>query len=155
MKNIERFNLYTAYLLGKLYDEFPVARTVETKAVIDALKLPAQEKDEKHTPEAQEHQFVSQTLMWLVDTEYLIKREAGSGVKRYVLSPKAFEALNATLSTLEGKSPKADEKSVGERLSEVAADAGKEMAKEGLRKVMSEMVGQVIGHAMKVLSGPS
>ena len=24
MKNIERFNLYTAYIFGKLYDEFPV-----------------------------------------------------------------------------------------------------------------------------------
>jgi hypothetical protein len=66
--------------------------------------------------------------------------------------PKAFEALNATLSALEGKKAKTDEKSVGARLSEVATEAGKEMAKETWKQAASEMVGQVIGHAAKVFT---
>jgi hypothetical protein len=90
-----------------------------------------------------------------VDTGYLIMRESGAHVKRYVLSPKAFEALSATLSALEGKKSEAKEKSVGEVLSDAAAGAGKEMAKETWKQVSSQIVGQVIGHAVKVISGPS
>lgn len=152
MKNIERFNLYTAYLLGKLYDEFPVARAIDTRQVIAALALPLQESDAKRDAVAKENTFVSQTLQWLVDTEYLIMRETGTHVRRYVLSPRAFEALNATLSALEGRSAEPDEKSVGEILSEVAADTGKEMAKETWKQATSQIVGQVIGHAVKALS---
>ncbi|WP_072376507.1 hypothetical protein [Hyphomicrobium sp. NDB2Meth4] len=154
MKNIERFNLYAAYVLGKLYDQFPVARAIDTKDVIEALKLPPQKPDPKQNAESMEHAFVTHTLQWLVDTGYLIMRESGTHVKRYVLSPKAFEALSATLSALEGKKSEAKEKSVGEVLSDAATGAGKEMAKETWKQVSSQIVGQVIGHAVKVISGP-
>lgn len=155
MKNIERFNLYTAYLFGKLYEEFPVHREIEATEVVDALALPPQEKLAKnHDARSTEANFVAHTVMWLVDTGYVILRESGGNRKRYVLAPKAFEALNATLSALEGKRAKVDEKSVGERLSEVVTEAGKDLAKETWKQVVSQMVGQVIGHAAKVFGNP-
>ncbi|MGF1619475.1 MAG: hypothetical protein ACFCUR_02535 [Rhodomicrobiaceae bacterium] len=155
MKNIERFNLYTAYLFGKLYEEFPVHREIVPVDIVDTLKLPPPEKLAKnHDARSTDANFVAHTVMWLVDTGYIILRSSGANRKRYVLAPKAFEALSATLSALEGKKAEEDEKSVGERLSEIAADAGKEAAKEGWRKTISEMVGQVIGHAMKAFTSP-
>ena len=155
MKNIERFNLYTAYLFGKLYEEFPVHREVEPADVVATLKFPPPEKlAPKHDAASTEANFVAHTLRWLVDTGYLILKESGNNKKRYVLAPKALEALSATLSALEGKKAKEDEKSVGEVLSEAAADAGKELAKETQKQVISQVVGQVIGHAMKAFSHP-
>jgi hypothetical protein len=152
MKNIERFNLYAAYIFGKLYEEFPVRRGIEPADVVAILKLPPQEKLEKnHDAVSTETNFVAHTLRWLVETHYLILYETASR-KRYVLAPKAFEALNATLSALEGKKAKEDEKSVGERLSEVATEAGKDLAKETWKKLASEIVGGVIGHAAKAFS---
>jgi hypothetical protein len=152
MKNIERFNLYTAYIFGKLYEDFPVHREVQPAEVVAVLKLPPPEKLAKnHDAAGTEANFVAHTLRWLVETGYLILRETATR-KRYVLAPKAFEALNATLSALEGKKAKEHEKSVGERLSEVATEAGKDLAKETWTKLASEIVGGVIGHAAKAFS---
>jgi hypothetical protein len=156
MKNIERFNLYTAYLFGKLYEEFPVHREIVAAEVVAILKLPPPEKLAKnHDAAGTEANFVAHTLMWLVDTGYLIMRLRPKGAtgKRYVLAPKAFEALNATLSALEGKKPTEDEKSVGQRLSEAAEEVGREVAREARKQVASQIVGQVIGHAMRTFTG--
>jgi hypothetical protein len=75
MKNIERFNLYTAYIFGRLYDEFPVARKIDVTEVVAALKLPTQPG--VHADPTKENNFVAHTLAWLVDTGYLIMRKAG------------------------------------------------------------------------------
>lgn len=135
MNNIERFNLYTAYLFGKLYEEFPVHREIVADEVVDALKLPPPEKLAKnHNARSTEANLVAHTLMWLVDTGYVILRESGANRKRYVLAPKAFEALNATLSALEGKKDQENEKSVGERLSEIVKEGGRILPrKHGVR----------------------
>jgi hypothetical protein len=150
MKNIERFNLYTAHIFGMLYASFPVARMVHAQEVVnaiqDSLELAPGELE-------QQSKFFVNTMMWLEETGYIKSRGAGQD-RKIVLMPKAFEALNATLSALEGKKAKTDEKSVGARLSEVATEAGKEMAKETWKQAASEMVGQVIGHAAKVFTSP-
>ena len=38
MKNIERFNLYTAHIFGMLYASFPVARMVHAQEVVNAIQ---------------------------------------------------------------------------------------------------------------------
>ncbi len=65
----------------------------------------------RRTSEQQSKFFVN-TMMWLEETGYIKSRGAGQD-RKIVLMPKAFEALNATLSALEGKKAKTDEKSVG------------------------------------------
>jgi hypothetical protein len=154
MKNIERFNLCTAYLFGKLYEEFPVHCKVIPTDVVRALKLPPPEKLAKnHDAEATEANLVAHTLLWLVETGYVIKRVRSATRTRYVLAPKALEALNAPLNPLKGNKNAGDKKSIGERLAEVATEAGKDVAKETWKQSVTQLVGQVIGHAAKVFSG--
>lgn len=153
IKNVERFNLYTAYLFGFFYDQFPIARGVDEGQVIAALGLPLQETSKGIDPKSEEHKLVSHTLHWLVENGYLIKRVDGASVERYVLTPKAFEALNAKVSVLEGKKEDPAEESVGEKLAAAATDAGKEMGKETVRQFAAQIVGLVIGNAAKAWAG--
>jgi hypothetical protein len=157
MTNIERFNLYTAFIFGKLYEEFPVHQGLEATAIVTLLKLPAPEKLAKnHDAMGTEANLVAHSLMWLVDTGYLILRERGPNKsrKRYVLAPKAFEAMNAALPEALRQGQEEKTKSVGEKLTEVSREFGSELAKETRRQVASQLVGQVIGHAMRTISGP-
>ena len=115
MKNVERFNLYTAHIFGVLYDQFPIARKVDEVEIVKQLNLEPRALDEKPN----EATFVVSTVRWLTETGYLFEYK-NDVASRYVLSPKAFEALNATLSSLQGKKSKPNEATVGERLAEVA-----------------------------------
>jgi hypothetical protein len=153
MKNIERFNLYTAYLFGTLYEQFPIARAIDESEVVRALKLPPQEASEGIDPASEENKLVTQTLEWLVDTGYLIKRVNAASVERYVLAPKAFEALNAKVSALEGNAAVPGEESVGQKLAAAATNASREAGKETLRQFAAQIVGLVIGHAAKAWTG--
>lgn len=162
MKNIERFNLYAAYLFGKLYQEFPVHRPIDPVEVVRSVNLPPPEKlAEGHDAMATEANLVVHTVMWLVETGYLVERLRKKG-KRYVLAPKAFEAMKAPLlASLQQGEEGTKTKSVGEKLVEVSREFSRELAKESRRQgasklveVSSQLVGQVIGHAMKTFSGP-
>lgn len=148
MKNVERFNLYTAHIFGMLYEQFPVARRIDAAEVAKALNLAPRPADEKPS----EANFVAETVQWLTATGYLYEIQTALA-SRYVLAPKAFEALNAKLSSLQGKDPKADEPTLGERLASGAVDAGTGLAKEAWKQVATEIVGQVIGYAMKAFTG--
>jgi hypothetical protein len=89
MKNIERFNLYTAHIFGMLYASFPVARMVHAQEVVnaiqDSLELAPGELE-------QQSKFFVNTMMWLEETGYIKSRGAGQD-RKIVLMPKAFEAL--------------------------------------------------------------
>ena len=74
MKNVERFNLYTAFLFGHFYDQFPIARAIDVATVVSAVRLPEQEVPD---PQAAERSLVAQTLEWLVETGYLIQARPG------------------------------------------------------------------------------
>ncbi len=150
MKNIERFNVLTAHIFGVLYASFPMARPLHEAEVMQAIKASLEFGPNEETLPGK---FFVNTVMWLEETGYIHSRGSGQD-RKIVLMPKALEALNATLSALEGKKAKEDEKSVGERLSEVATEAGKDLAKETRKQVASQLVGQVIGHAMKAFSLP-
>ncbi len=153
MRNIERFNLYTAYLFAHFYESFPIARAIDPTQIVNGLKLPPQVVS-KGEAASEENKLVTHTLQWLVDTGYLIMREGGAHVRRYVLAPKALEALNATVSALEGRKAEPNEQSVGQKLADVATDFGNELVGETRKQVAAQLVGQVIGHAMKVITGP-
>ena len=148
--NIERFNLYTAHIFGMLYKEFPVAREIVPAEVVKELSGIIEHKPEE--TDKQRNGFVAHTLRWLSDTHYLMAD--GQGAKRYVLAPRAFEALSATLSALEGKRSVVDEKSVGQQLVDVSKDLGKEFGNKAKSEIAAQLVGTVIGHAMRVLTTP-
>ena len=143
MENIELFNLYAGRIFARLYAAFPIARTIQH---VDTINPPEARADLKTDTEDYRNQLeiASATVLWLADTGYLIVRGTGSP-DRYVLSPKALEALNASVPAL---SPKEPAKTLGEQLTEVTKDVGS----EAKTKAIGEIVGQVIGAAFKSLA---
>jgi hypothetical protein len=149
MDNIERFNVLTAYVLGKLYREFPVGCVIVSDDVQRDLTecFPGDDGKEKG-------RFIGQALMWLEETGYVLTRRGGVR-KEYVLAPRAFEAMMALPSALKGEARKLGEKSVGEQLVEATKGFGKEVGTQAKSQIAAQLVGQVIGWAMKTAIGPS
>jgi hypothetical protein len=122
MKNIERFNLYTAHIFGVLYNEFPVPRMMHGHEVVTAVRASL---DLSPGEEAMQHKFVSYTLRWLLETGY-IKAYGNDENRTYVLEPRAFEAMAQPLPmALRGKD--AEVQSVGEKLVDVAGGFGQKL----------------------------
>ena len=67
LNNIERFDLYTAHILSVLYRDFPVARTLEAPAIVEAMKavIPVEPGQELEA-----NRFVGHTIIWLEKTGY-------------------------------------------------------------------------------------
>jgi hypothetical protein len=150
MKNIERFNLYTAHIFVMLYTSFPVARRVYFPEVFNAVKasLELEPKEEE-----EQSKFFANTMMWLEETGYIRSRGAGQD-RKIVLTPRAFEAMAAPLPTsLRQKDEEKELLSVGEKLIDVAGGFGTELAKETRKQVASQLVGQVIGYAGRSFFG--
>lgn len=148
MKNIERFNLYTAHIFGVLYNEFPVPRMLHGREVVTAVRASLEMYTEE---EAKQHKFVAYTLRWLQETGY-IKAYGIDENRTFVLEPRAFEAMAAPLpKALRGAEVAV--LSVGEKLVDVAGGFGGELATETRKEIASQLVGQVIGHAMKAFAG--
>jgi hypothetical protein len=149
LTNIERFNAYATYILAKMYADFPVARKFEAKEVVDALKLPRMDPNN----ETAENNFAAHTNTWLAETGYLLVRP-GATKDRFVLAPKAFEALAAQVP--EALQPKTSgkvepKKTIGDRMSEVSAEIGEAAAGEAKKKLTEasrDLVGFVIGSAI-------
>lgn len=98
-----------------------------------------------------QNNFVAQTIAWLVDTRYLILRQGGTN-KRYVLSPRAFEAMNAPLPNALVPKGEPRTQSLGEKLAEVSSEMGREVGKEAKKQMAARLVGEVIGWAWKTAS---
>jgi hypothetical protein len=147
MDNIERFNLLTAYLFADLYLKFPIARAMASDAIIRDVPDCFPGNDSK------EHgRFIGQTLLWLVETGYFIRRSQGSSAE-YVLSPKSFEVLNALPSALAHKRPLPNEKTFGERLLEATQGLSRDFVHDARKQVASELVKQIIGYGIRTMSG--
>jgi hypothetical protein len=148
MQNIERFNLYTVHILSRLYAEFPVRKEIPAEEVVEALRsvIPFDGADGKR----ELTQFVQYTLIWLIDTDYLLA--SGEIPRRLVLAPKAFEVLAAELpKSLRQKSDE-EAKSLGEKFTDVSKELGSTIASEAKKQIASQLVGQVIGNAMKAFT---
>jgi hypothetical protein len=151
MKNIERFNLYTAYLFATLYEEFPLHTEISPQDVVKAVNLPPPTKLAKnHDAASTEANLIQHTVLWLVDTGYLIERKLGAEGKRirYVLSPKAFDAMNTMLPGALRQSKEEKTKSVGQKLLELVKDTGLGFLKEGQKQSISQLVSVIIGRAI-------
>jgi len=145
MENIEIFNVYAGRIFALLYASFPIARAIRHADTVNPPERVAEVGTDTEGGK-RKMEIASQTVMWLADTGYLIVR--GSDPIRYVLSPKALEALNAVIPVL---SPKEQAKTLGDQLTEATKQAGT----EAKNKVIGELVGQVIGAAVRSIAGAS
>ena len=143
MKNVERFGIYAAHILARMYEDFPMARTIDAAGIVAAVGL----ERGNQSDETWENTFVVNTYRWLVDTNYLIERD-GAPRNRYVLAPKAFEVLKSPLPIVEKEAKTEDAgKSVGDKLVEVTTDVGGEVVSEGKKQAIQQLVGWIIGLA--------
>jgi hypothetical protein len=146
VSNLDLFNLYTARILARLYEEFPIARAIIEEDVVNPPQHrtgPIPDTEEQR----RKREVAHHTRVWLTDTGYLLERPGNT--YRWVLAPKALEILNAPLTALLPKE-RDGTKTVGTKL----ADVTKEVATEGTKKAVAEIVGQVIGAAVKSFTGP-
>ncbi|MEZ5898043.1 MAG: hypothetical protein R3D51_00985 [Hyphomicrobiaceae bacterium] len=145
MKNIEQFNLCAAHLLVKLHNHFPVGIKLRPAEIVRELNGAIADgvvnKVDANT-------FVAYTVRWLVQTGYFLEREGTTTANnKYVLSPKAFEALNAALPAALGGKTKEEQKTVGEKLAEAAMTTGKEAGKEAKTQTIRQIIGWILGLA--------
>jgi hypothetical protein len=146
MDNIDQFNLCAAHLLVKLHHRFPVAIKLDASEIVKELDGAVTDDVEN---KVNANTFVAYTIQWLVQTEYLLVREGSSTANnRYVLSPKAFEALNAALPEALGGKPKEQTKTVAEKLAEAAVGAGKEVGKEAKTQTIKQIISWILGLAL-------
>jgi len=145
MENIEIFNVYAGRIFARLYEAFPIARLISNADTVNPPGRAAEVRTEGEEW-TRRLEIAAGTVQWLADTGYLIVRNA-SDIDRYVLSPKALEALNASVAVL---SAKKQPKTLGEQLTE----ATKQVGTEAKNKAIGEIVGQVIGAAFKSMAGP-
>lgn len=112
--------------------------------------------DIKGQEEGRERTVVLYTLHWLEATGYIRSndKKMEDANRTFVLEPRAFEAMAQPLpKSLRGKKDEAA-RSVGDKLVDVVGGFGKEMAKETRKEFAEQLVGQVIGHAMKTFMSP-
>jgi hypothetical protein len=149
MQNIEHFNLYSAHIFNLLLDSFPMQKALEPKDIAEAMKdeVPV----DPHKP-GDASNFVGHTLVWLSENGFIDRRGEVSPF-RYVLTPKSLERLNAVPSALLAKKADTGDKSLGEALKSTTADLAKEVGKETRKQIITQMVGEVIGHAGRAFMG--
>jgi hypothetical protein len=139
--NIERFNRYAGHFLAKLYEAFPQACTLDSVEAVKGTGLgeSVSQNDLQHATTDPEVRFCCDALSWLHTTGYFTgdARLHYVQVARAVLTPKGFEALNAT--PLQSKEP------LGKRLAHLVGEGSKEAG----RAAIGEVVGQVIGVAAR------
>ncbi|MBS0235179.1 MAG: hypothetical protein JSR99_17060 [Proteobacteria bacterium] len=137
MKNIERFDAYALHVFGVLYEAFPVPRRLDNVEIMKAVNLPRRES------EAAETAIVQGTIDWLRETGFLqFRDESDTKDKmqyRYVLAPRAFEALRRDLP--ETMKPKGEKpKSLGEEAISLSKKLAKNASKEAVQTAVSQLV---------------
>lgn len=155
MKNIEVFNLCVARVLSVLYESFPKPRELRADDIVESFvsEEEAWEPDITNQvmgrPDAiqrpvafgEKASIAYYTIAWLSRCGYLLLEEEKARTPLYVLSPKGLEVLASTPDSLK--------KSYGERL----AEATKGAAGEAKNKLVSEIVGQFFGAAIRSFAG--
>lgn len=128
MANVERFNLVTGLVFGKLYESFPIPRNITLQEIYDGL--PDAGDDEGYANDLL--RIIPATMVWLHDNGYFIAQSLqkidGEAIEA-VLTPKGFEVLNAVPNQLKPK------ETVGDAIINLA----KETAKSGFKSAMAEL----------------
>jgi hypothetical protein len=96
-------------------------------------------------PSSKDVQMFIGLVRWLRDEGYLRYKSAnmGGGYAMVVLSEKGLRTLNAVPSGIVGTG------TFGEKI----VEASKEVSKDASKKILADLVGQMIGGAIKSLSG--
>ena len=133
--NIEVANIWIGYVFAKLYESFPIPYDFKLSEILD-------ETGEVPTI-GESGEFGLQLLMWLRDEGYVRGQdgtlELESLMDFTVLTERGLTALNAVPDKL------AQKKKIGEQL----VDASKDLGKEGIKKGVMDLIGQVIGGVIK------
>lgn len=136
--NVERFDELTGQILARLYAEFPLPTRLAPDKFVD--KAWVVDNFTGALAASDETEFFTATVVWLAEAGYLryqgLEPTKVNGFSGAVLSAKGLELLKAIPDSLGG--------SFGERLREAAATE----AKEGLRSLVS----QVLGAGISLLS---
>lgn len=143
LKNIDIFDIFTGYVLGELYESFPICIEINLQDFIK--KTDGIDNTEKN------QLILSETLFWLQDNNFLdfpipnekpLKRFDGAlaypQFSCVVLTAKGLEVLKKVPKSLNDK-----EKGMGEHLMEAA--------KTGTKHAISELVGSVLSTAIKAM----
>ena len=152
--NIDRFNQYAGFFLARLYESFPVPVDLDCHEAVyhrPLLGTPGEgsisDKELQRASCDAEVAFAAHTLKWLSETGYFKAeyfRLHDVQAIRVVLTPKGFEALNAAPASLTRSGP------LGQQLSDLSKSAANEAGKAAI----GEIVGQIIGVALKGLFTP-
>jgi hypothetical protein len=136
--NIEVANIWIGYVFAKLYENFPMPFDVKVEDIVEAT----QEKPANGSVD----EFGLQLMIWLRDEGYIRGEDAPLGFSSLmdftVLSERGLHVLNAVPPHLQHK------KKIGEQLMEASKDLGK----EGVKKVVGDLVGFAIGGMIKSVS---
>ncbi|MEQ1707454.1 MAG: hypothetical protein ABL864_03895 [Terricaulis sp.] len=146
--NIDKFNRYAGFFLDKLYSNFPIPTLLDSHEAAYGTPLDGSGPDGSISlgdlQQAScdgEISFCSHALSWLHSTGYFsgAARMHNIQFKEAVLTPRGFEALNATPAALESRG------TLGKQLG-TALSAG---SKEAGHAVISQIVGQIVGTAAR------
>lgn len=150
MNNIEKFNVLTTHILGRLYQRFPVGCPINPDDTLFELKGILDFSSGNDSKEA--GRFVGQTLMWLVETGLLIERGKGEG-REYVLAPRAFEALAVAVPGPKSSATSAESvTTLGEKMIDATSQVATEIGKEAKKQLAGELVKQFIGWTARLTS---
>jgi len=142
MKNIDRFNLYTAHIFAKLYEDFPIARVIDEPDIVRAVAL----QKEQGESETDQNNLVRHSINWLEKTGYLrLMQDNPDAPKRYTLSPKAFEALAANTPDELRETSTSETHTAGEALMNWVKQAGSDIATEARTQFATQFVAFIIG----------
>ena len=144
MRNIELFDVYAVHIFATLHDAFPLPRRIDPVEVVRAVGIPREKGEgETHLPHVAQG-----TVNWLHATGFLLRDDPSDqraeATYRYVLSPRAFEAMRLKLpETLQEKGGKTA-KTVGDKAKELTMAAGKGFATEAGKKAASGVISFVV-----------
>ena len=142
--NIELFDAYAIHVFATLHDDFPLPRRIDPAAVVKEGGIkPAKGEGETHLANVAQG-----TVNWLHATGFLFRDDPSDqraeGTYRYVLSPRAFEALRLKLPDVLRKKGDKPEATVGSKVKELAMAAGKGFATEAGKQAASGVLSFVI-----------
>lgn len=145
MKNIDTFDILTGYILGELYESFPICKEINLELfLINNESIDNTEKNQL---------ILSETLFWLRDNDFLtfpipeekpLRRHTGAMAypqfSCIVLTAKGLAVLKKVPKSVDRKDK---DKGLGEHIIDVV--------KMGTKEQLSNLVGSVLATAIKAL----
>jgi hypothetical protein len=149
--NVDIFNLVVAVIFTELYNSFPIPTPITSQWLAEKVLTEERywrpddlrgEGAREETVEGHGYDLIAfHGISWLTQCGFMI--QSPDNKKKYVLSPKGFEALAAVPTSLSAK----ETRSLGKQLASAAATVGDRAS----TAVISNIIGQVIGAAARTL----